>query len=151
MAPSNTNEYRFEIVGGLDVDTQNHCIRAHDGAVIGFRLPDGRTVRLVMCLEIESADGEEFTYLPECAAMDEIGFSNLDYDHLTFFPTDEDNDDDPDDACAWAKRFLWQKRPSTLDITPEEMKAYVLSHTGYNVTLEQAAEMIDWLKENDNV
>lgn len=77
--------YSFEIRGEfMDVDTKLIEIVDHGGLVTGFLLPDGRSVQLVMALEVMSADGEKFEYVTEESKMDELGLAGLDYISLTF-------------------------------------------------------------------
>jgi hypothetical protein len=77
-------DWRFEITGGLEVAAGFQVLEAADGQVIGFRLKDGRTVRLCLCLEVESEGGEKFDYVWKEAEMDALGFSGLEYDKTDF-------------------------------------------------------------------
>jgi predicted butyrate kinase (DUF1464 family) len=89
-----TNEYTFEIRGGFNINKSNTGVRAADGNVVGFRLPDGRTVRLIAALEVESSDGTTFDYITSDKEMEDLGFGCLDYTCLDFFPIDEENEDE---------------------------------------------------------
>ena len=77
--------YSFEIRGEfMEVDSKLVEIVDHGGLVTGFLLPDGRSVQLVMALEVMSADGEKFEYVTTESKMDELGLAGLDYISLTF-------------------------------------------------------------------
>lgn len=73
-----TNEYKFLCSGGFDVDANLDRIYDDVGNVIGFQLPDGRKVRLVIGLEVEK--NNKFNYVTSEWQMDELGISLLDYD-----------------------------------------------------------------------
>jgi len=79
-----TKEWKFNVTGGFDIDKTLQPYVAHDGGVVGFTLPDGRTVRLVVALEIESKDGSKFDYITADQIMGDLGFAGLDYDRLEF-------------------------------------------------------------------
>ena len=79
-------ETKFIIEGGFNVDANLEPKHDAMGNVIGFLLPDGRTVRLVAALEVESADESQLTYLTVEREMDKLGFSELDYAYLEFYP-----------------------------------------------------------------
>jgi hypothetical protein len=93
-----TNEYLFEVKGGFDIDKRHLTKKAYDGNVVGFNLSDGRTVRLVVALEVESADGEKFEYVTDEYEMSELGFSCLDYQCLNFHPVGNENGELTDGA-----------------------------------------------------
>jgi len=80
-----TDIYRFIVKGGFDID--KNFVRETDFSgtrVTGFKLPDGRTVRLSVALEVESKDGTDYKYISSEREMAELGFEGLDYDDLTF-------------------------------------------------------------------
>ena len=79
------NETLFKIKGGFDISKKNKPLLAANGDVIGYTLPDGRIVRLVVALEIENFDNT-FKYVVNQDAMETLGFENLDYSELTFYP-----------------------------------------------------------------
>jgi len=85
-------DYKFEVTGGFLVGekmakmTEYH---AHDGRVIGFQLPDGRIVRLIVALEIENENDGTFKYASSQNEMEELGFGCLDYDQANFCETEE--------------------------------------------------------------
>ena len=77
--------FTFDVAGGFDIDFPE--VLAADGSVVGFTLPDGRTVRLCIALEVEAANPKEATdykYITSEREMDDLGFRCLDYAHLEF-------------------------------------------------------------------
>lgn len=77
--------YSFEIHGEFgDIDRKLVEVVDHAGNVTGFLLPDGRSVQLVMALEVISADGEKLEYITKEEEMSNLGLSLLNYDSLTF-------------------------------------------------------------------
>lgn len=76
------NEKRFIVSGSISVSG----IPEEDasGAILGYRLPDGRLVRLAMALEVESEDGSNYTYLSNDKDMQSIGFDIVRYDQTQF-------------------------------------------------------------------
>ena len=85
--------YNFVVTGQFDIDSENTPQEDAYGARSGFILPDGRTVRLVVALEIESTDGEEYKYIVSQKAMEEIGFNLFNYDETNFGRFGYKNDD----------------------------------------------------------
>ena len=79
-------ETLFEVTGGFDISEKNNPMRGANGDVIGYTLPNGSIVRLVVALEIENPKTHEFSYITNCQAMKILGFENLDYSELTFYP-----------------------------------------------------------------
>ena len=79
-----TNEYLFEVKGGFDIAKENKPYLANDGGIIGFTTPNGATVRLAVCLEVESPDGKTMRYVTSEKEMAELGFEGLDYSSLDF-------------------------------------------------------------------
>jgi hypothetical protein len=78
---------KFEVVGGFDVVKEKLTpFEAADGSVVGYILPDGRHVRLVVALEVENQKTGKFTYVTSSDGMAKLGFLGLDYDHLDFIP-----------------------------------------------------------------
>lgn len=79
------NSYGFTIYGKFDnIDTKLVPITDHDGITTGFLLPDGRSVNLVMALEVISPEGDKIDYVTKESEMTSLGFELLDYDLLTF-------------------------------------------------------------------
>jgi hypothetical protein len=76
----------FEVKGGFDISKKNNPFLAANGDIIGYTLPDGRIVRLVTALEIEDPKTDIFEYISCQSDMEELGFKNLNYSDLTFFP-----------------------------------------------------------------
>jgi len=83
-------ETLFTVKGGFDISKKLKPMKGAAGDIIGYTLPDGRIVRLVVALEIENTKSkmvsEAFDYITSSAAMELIGFNNLDYSELTFYP-----------------------------------------------------------------
>ena len=77
--------YKFEVTGGFDVNKKLKEKLDHSGSyVCAFKLPDGRTVRPMLALEVESKDGNSFEYITSEIDMSDLGFEGLDYDHVGF-------------------------------------------------------------------
>lgn len=74
----------FTVSGGFDISSQVERVLAYNDTISAYKLPDGRTVRLVVALEVESADGTSYEYLTSESNMDSIGFTNLDYQDTSF-------------------------------------------------------------------
>ena len=75
-------EFRFTVTGGIDVDDDCEPILAADGSICGFTLPDGTEVKLLVALEHNT--GERVFPITSCRFMEELGFSNLEYDQADF-------------------------------------------------------------------
>ena len=78
-------ETLFEVKGGFDISKKIKPFKGANGDIIGYILPDGRIVQLVVALEIEDLDSN-FKYIVNQDAMQSLGFENLDYSELTFDP-----------------------------------------------------------------
>ena len=69
-------------------DHSQDAVVSANGEVIGYKLPDGRIARLCIALEIEDETGKEpIKVVSFDSEMATLGFTNLDYEQLTFFPT----------------------------------------------------------------
>jgi hypothetical protein len=82
----NEKEYGFDVRGGYSINKNFIPVLAYDGTIVGFTLPDGRTVRLTIALEIESKDGSKYKYVTSEKNMMNLGFSYLDYEYINFYP-----------------------------------------------------------------
>lgn len=82
-APENM-EYRFEATGGFDIPSCFEQQLDASGKIFGFKLKDGRIVRLAVCLEVESKDGKKYKYITKESEMCKLGFCDLAYDELSF-------------------------------------------------------------------
>jgi len=81
--------YNFTIKGQFgEVDHKLVEVVDDVGNVVGFHLPDGRMVQLVMALEVVNLEGDKFEYITEEKEMENLGLSLLNYDNMTF--TEED-------------------------------------------------------------
>jgi hypothetical protein len=69
----------FELNGQLLIDENLAPQHDFEGKCFGFKLPDGRIVRMVMALEIENPDTGNFEYFSDCSKMESIGMTLLDY------------------------------------------------------------------------
>ena len=76
--------YNFVVTGQFDIDSKNTPQEDAYGAISGFILPDGRTARLIVALEIESTDGEEYEYIVSEKEMENIGLNLFNYDQTNF-------------------------------------------------------------------
>ena len=72
----------FAVTGCFAVDPALVPVLCAMGTVVGYRLPDGRVVRLVVAVEIEEAG--KFTYTAIEADMDKLGLGCLDYTDTYF-------------------------------------------------------------------
>ena len=77
-------DYGFNVTGSFSIDSDLPVVESFDKRVVGFKLSDGRTVRLVVALEVESEDGSKFGYITSEKAMGNLGFRCLDYERLEF-------------------------------------------------------------------
>jgi hypothetical protein len=86
----NTTLHMFKATGGFHIDNKLKPAECYDGSyLVGFELPDGRTARLIIGLEIESADGGKCEYITASNDMEALGFEGLDYNELHFeLPTE---------------------------------------------------------------
>ena len=76
--------YLFKVTGGFDINRKFKEELSCISKVVGFKLPDGRTARPIIGLEIESKDGNKFEYVTSESKMSELGFEGLDYGHVFF-------------------------------------------------------------------
>jgi len=79
-----TKVYKFNATGGFDINKKFKKVLSCTGDICAFRLPDGRSVRLAVALEVESKDGNNFKLITDEFDMAELGFEGLDYKELTF-------------------------------------------------------------------
>lgn len=79
-----TREVRFEVTGGVDVPADCQEVRSAFGEVVGFRLPDGRTVRLQVALEVEAPGGTDYRAVVGQRGMEAMGFTCLEYADARF-------------------------------------------------------------------
>ena len=79
-----TKVYRFKATGGFDVNQKFKEIPSCVNGIMAFKLPDGRSVSLVIALEVEAKDGHDFKYITSESEMAELGFEGLDYGELIF-------------------------------------------------------------------
>ena len=84
-----TKIYQFEVTGGFDIVSELKKELSYDKRTIGFKLPDGRTVRPCIALEVESEDGCKYEYVTSEQKMAQLGFEGLDYGNLEFVEVEE--------------------------------------------------------------
>ena len=77
-----TKVYRFRATGGFDVNKKFKEIPSCVNGIMAFKLPDGRSVSLVIALEVEAKGN--FKYITSESEMAELGFEGLDYGELIF-------------------------------------------------------------------
>lgn len=76
---------RFRVTGGFDAPANLARLYDAQGNVVGYELPDGRAVRLVVGLEVAVDRAESgYEYLTDTAAMAAVGFEGLEYDETVF-------------------------------------------------------------------
>ncbi|MFK5065629.1 hypothetical protein, partial [Klebsiella pneumoniae] len=75
-------DLRFQVTGGFTLDESLIAeeVLSADGEIVGFKLLDGRTVKLIVGLEVESADEVNYDYITSEKEMQALGFSALEYD-----------------------------------------------------------------------
>lgn len=78
-------QHEFAVTGNFDVEGKFKPVPNGDGTISGFQLPDGRTVRLILGLEVEDKNGK-IRYVTSERQMERLGFSELYYDNLHFHP-----------------------------------------------------------------
>ena len=91
----NKNIYIFSCTGGFDINSSFTTHKAWNGEVVGFNLPDGSTVDLFVGLRLTSRDGKE-SFINSEQEMAELGFSDMEYDELTFKALSNENPDETD-------------------------------------------------------
>ena len=79
-----TEDYGFEVTGAFSIDKKLKPELGASGDITRFKLPDGRTARLVVGIEIESKKGDKYEYITEETKMDKLGFTCLDYATVRF-------------------------------------------------------------------
>ena len=79
-------EYPFTISGGIEVRHSLDPIEDSQGRVVGFTLPNGRKVDLVVALGVHEPESDEYTYLTLEGDTEALSFRNFDYDRLEFGP-----------------------------------------------------------------
>lgn len=77
MSDTITNKLILE--ASFFVDKNLEEVKCVNGETVGFKLPDGRTVRPVVALEVESEDGMFFDYLTAESDMSNTGVELVDY------------------------------------------------------------------------
>jgi len=77
-------DYSFTATGSWSIQKQLKPFFGSLNNVIGFELPDGRSVRLVIALEVENKQTGDMQYVTSEREMDDLGFYALEYDRLDF-------------------------------------------------------------------
>jgi hypothetical protein len=74
--------YKCTVVVSFRVKDTHKEYEAHDGSIIGFKLPNGSIVRPIIGLEEENKDGgQDFSHESDFA---KLGFEDLDYEVSDF-------------------------------------------------------------------
>jgi hypothetical protein len=135
--------YNFSVNGGFDIGSDEkdfdevHSYPSNGQEVVGFKLPDGRTARPIIALEIESEDGSSFEYVTAEFQMAELGFSCLEYGTVNFERVaDPNNDEAMCDWCGgiWDREDLIKKEkeddlvcPDCLEDIPRKLQKFLIS------------------------
>ena len=77
-------QHGFEVTGTFAVDKKLKPIFDCMEEICGFKLKDGRTVKLVVGLEIGSKDETDYQYVTSDKDMAKLGFELVQYDRTTF-------------------------------------------------------------------
>ena len=91
----NKNIYIFHCTGGFDIDSSLTTHKAWNEDVVGFNLPDGSTVDLFVGLRVTNSKGE-VKYINSEHEMSELGFTEMEYDELSFKPLSNENPNEVD-------------------------------------------------------
>lgn len=88
QASTGSADYKFNVVGVFDIPNHYLPIRSDHNNIVGFKLPDGSEVRLIVALEVfkpatPSLPGH-FLYITNESVMDSLGFGSLEYDNVHF-------------------------------------------------------------------
>ena len=78
------DEYLFDVSGGYSVHTSLIPVLDQVGNIVGFSNEKGETIRLVVALEVEAADGSDHRYVTKETEMEELGLTCLDYEKCDF-------------------------------------------------------------------
>jgi hypothetical protein len=81
------NIYTFKVTGGFDIKPELKPELSFDHRTVGFKLPNGSSVRPIVALEVENKDGS-YTYITSESKMADLGFEGLDYGNVEFLPTE---------------------------------------------------------------
>ena len=61
----------------------------HNQAIVGFTMPDGRVIRPIVAMEVESKGGNQYRDVTSQNEMGKLGLEDLDYDDVTGFEEEE--------------------------------------------------------------
>lgn len=75
---------KFKLTGGFDIVDTAQPVAAVSGETCAYKMEDGSTIRLVVALEVESSDGNTFTYITAEKDMADAGFCALEYNDIMF-------------------------------------------------------------------
>lgn len=78
-------ELYFKVTGGFERQDNLKPELDASEAIVGYQLPDGRLIRLVIALEIESKDGGSYEYVTSEQEMEKLGLGLLSYDDISFY------------------------------------------------------------------
>ena len=77
-------DYSFEVSGVFAVANNLKPIFGAENQIIGFELPGGRQVRLIIGIGIENKVTGSYEHVTNEQQMDDLGFGCLDYDKICF-------------------------------------------------------------------
>ena len=77
-------DYSFEVSGVFAVANNLKPIFGAENQIIGFELPGGRQVRLIIGIEIENKVTGSHEHITNERQMDDLGFGCMDYDKICF-------------------------------------------------------------------
>jgi len=77
------DSFAFNVGGVMFIDKKHTPIKDCMGNTVGFELPDGRQVKLIVGLEIEDSKGG-LSYITSDKDMHKIGFDLTDYTRADF-------------------------------------------------------------------
>ena len=86
----NKNIYTFNCTGGFDINSSLPTHKAWNGDVVAFNLPDGSIVDLFVGLRLTNLNGE-VSYINSQYEMHSLGFSEMEYDELSFRALSNEN------------------------------------------------------------
>jgi len=76
--------HKFEVTGTFYIDKKHKPILDCRGNICGFKLKDGRTVKLVVGLEVANPEETDYQYITSDKDTAKIGFELLEYDRTDF-------------------------------------------------------------------
>lgn len=75
----------FVATGGFLAHRSLRQLEDSEGEVVGFETPDGRILRLVAAIEVQT--GDDFSYVASDTEMADLGLLCFDYHELSIIPS----------------------------------------------------------------